>query len=147
MPEQSKNFVTMKEFVEIAIDFEEASAAFYRNLMTHALDEKSIEVLGTLEKQEIEHADSLRGFGFDKLAGERLQFAPELTLSMPNAPDSESLADLFEIAVNREKKSVRIYEFTSDLVAGKFKDLLLSLAEFERAHLRYLQLIKRKYKD
>ena len=145
MSNASSSYVTMTEFVERAIAFEVESAQFYRSLQGEDLPAKAGELLEALESQEKSHADSLRGMSFDDSSNVTLQFAPELSLSMPPEPASRELKALFDVAIEREAKSSRIYEFASDFAKGKFKDLLVSLAEFEESHKRKLMLIKRDY--
>ena len=139
----SKSYVTMNEFIDIAIQFENESAAFYKELQNEeTLGEKERELLMRLEQEEADHAAGLKGFGFDRNSEEIIQFTPELKLTMPPAPKHKDLDSLFELAIEREEKSVRIYEFASDFAVGKFKQFLVSLADFEKAHKRYIQKIR-----
>lgn len=141
----SGSYVLMSEFVDRAIKFEEESAEFYRDLQKQEVGETALELLEALEEQETEHAASLRSFGFDRTNETRLQFPPALSLSMPAAPNLPTVNQLFDLAMEREEKSAKIYDYAADMTTGKFKELLDSLAEFERGHLRSLRLLKRSF--
>jgi rubrerythrin len=135
----------MTEFVDKAIAFEVDSAEFYRNLKGEDLPEKALELVEALAAQEESHAESLRGMSLDTDSDATLQFTPELRLSMPPEPKRRDLKSLFDVAIEREEKSARIYDFASDFASGKLKDLLVSLAEFEESHKRRLMLVRRDY--
>ena len=62
---------------------------------------------------------------------------------MPLAPGKQDVSSLFDYAIDREEKSAKLYEFASDFTSGPFKDLLSSLADFERGHMRDLKRLKR----
>ena len=143
----SKSYVTMNEFIDIAIQFENESAAFYKELQNEeGLGEKEKELLKRLENEELDHAAGLKGFAFDRESEETIQFTPELEPTMPPAPKQNDLDSFFEVALEREKKSARIYEFASDFAVGKFKQFLVSLADFEKAHERYIRKIRQDFK-
>lgn len=61
--------------------------------------------------------------------------------------DYFSYHSLFDVAIEREAKSVMLYEYASDFVTSEFKKLLESLAEFEKAHERYIKKIRQDYRN
>ena len=142
---KSGTYVTMAEFIQKAVQFEIESAEFYHDLRSRDLPEEAAEVLEALENQERAHAESLQGMNVSEGSTLTLQFGPTLGLSMPPAPSEPTLSALFDVAIEREEKSARIYEYASDFARGKFKELLLSLAEFEESHKRKLKLVMREY--
>jgi rubrerythrin len=144
--DRSRSYVDRKEFVEIAIRFEIDSADFYRDLQGSAADDQARELLRLLEGQERRHEQVLQGFKSktDLSGGEILQFTPDLSLSMPPAPRGKpGFRQLFELAIERERKSEEIYHAASAQVGGDMKALLEGLAAFEREHVLRLQ----KYKE
>jgi rubrerythrin len=140
------NYVTMKEFLNLAIDFEHDSAEYYARLWDKVPGDKEKELCSELENEESSHADTLSLHNVDEESEARIQFTPELSLSMPEIKADAEVQELIKGAIAREEKSVKIYEYASDFAVGKFKALLKDLADFERAHIRKLNLIRMEYK-
>jgi rubrerythrin len=139
----SESYVSMAEFVAKAIEFEVESAEFYRDLADRVENHDSVETLRELEKQERDHASTLRDYDLPEDDDSRLQFKPRLSLNMPPAPKKTDVGTLFKHAIERERKSARLYDFASDLAAGDFKQLLSSLADFERGHEEDLKRLRK----
>jgi hypothetical protein len=56
-------------------------------------------------------------------------------MSMPTVISETPGADeILEVSIARERKKAEIYEHTSYMVSGVFKELLINLAGFERQH-------------
>lgn len=140
------NFVTIEEFLQLAISFEVQSAQFYRELQKTATADDAIELLRLLEQQEIEHEKVLRNYAIEEDLDSLLQFPPSLALSMPQlsskAPDFD---EMLSIAIEREKRSAAIYERAADMVSGDFGKLLTGLSLFERAHEEKLRSLQSFY--
>ena len=48
-----------------------------------------------------------------------IQFAPELSLSMPSPPENPGFPEMLRLAIAREEKSARIYRIAAEMtVAG-----------------------------
>jgi len=74
-----------------------------------------------------------------------IQFAPELSLSMPSPPENPGFAEMLRLAIAREEKSARIYRVAAEMTVAGFRELLEGLAGFEEEHERRLRgLQKRK---
>ena len=132
-------YVNMGQFMELAIRFEVESAEFY-STMAKAVDEKSVqELLGTLEAQENDHARVLREYEAPKDTSIILQFAPELSLSMPVPSDRPDFPEMLGVAIERERASAEIYRRASERTVGAFKELLEGLASFEQEHEQKLK--------
>lgn len=135
MTKSDKTFVSVKELIEIAIDFEVDSAQFYREIQKRIADEKTLELLKLLEDQELEHERILRKFEIGPGPHAILQFAPSFSFAMPTLPKNDlSIFELLDIAIKREKKTAEIYENSANLVSGDLKKLLNGLATFEYDH-------------
>ena len=139
-------YVTMKEFINLAIDFEHESAEYYARLWEKMAGDKEKKLCSELENEEISHADTLSLHHIDETSEARIQFTPELALSMPEIKTDADAQELITGAIAREEKSVQLYEYASDIAVGKFKALLKDLADFERAHIRKLNLIRMELK-
>ena len=143
MTNSEKNFVTIEEFINIAIQFEIDSAEFYRGTREQVTDENAREVLILLEKEEIGHQKTLIKFDIGEEKHGILQFPPSLSLSMPEIESETPEMDaILEIGLARERKAVEIYENAASMVSGKFRDLLVGLANFEKQHVEKLRSLK-----
>ena len=138
------SYVTMGEFIGKAIEFEVESAEYYRDLGQQVDDPRTEKALRKMEEQERKHAATLRNHTVSDADDTRLQFGPSLSLNMPSTPKDRSVDSLLRHAVERERKSARLYEFASDLAGGDFKALLRSLADFERGHEEDLKLLMKR---
>jgi rubrerythrin len=137
-----KSYLNVEQFMRLAIDFEADSAAFYRSMQRPDLEDDVRGLLELLERQEREHERVLRDYEVDRSDLGILQFAPELSLSMPSPSQDPDFAELLRVAVAREEKSARIYRMTAEMTLGGFRQLLEELAGFEEEHenkLRRLQ--------
>ena len=143
MTNSEKNFVTIGEFITIAVQFEIDSAAFYRAMQPQVTQENAREVLRLLEKEEVKHQEVLRKFDVGKDQHSLLQFPPSLSLSMPKmTTETPGLDEILNVGIAREQKTVEIYEHTAGMVSGQFRELLTGLANFERLHEEKLRSLK-----
>jgi rubrerythrin len=138
-PHSKKTYLSMEQFMRLAIDFEAESAAFYRSMQGPELEAEARELLRQLEGQEREHEEILRGYQVDPRDPGTLQFAPELSLSMPSPPANPDFAAMLRLAIAREEKSARIYRVASEMTVAGFRELLEGLAAFEEEHERRLR--------
>ncbi len=140
------SYLSAKEFLDMVIQFERDSAQFYRDLRDRFGGEEVRELLAILEREEVRHEMVLREF---EQAGEVegfIQFPPAIELSMPELSDSDAgLDEIIEIAIERERRSVLIYENAATVLIGDFKGLLEGLAGFEREHEVKLKSFKSYY--
>jgi len=135
-------YVNMMQFMDLAIQFEIESADFYAQ-MSSGVNEKSVqELLATLEAQEKDHARILEEYEAPKDSDIILQFAPELTLSMPTPKGDPDFAEMLSVAINREHVSAEIYRRASERTLGAFKELLEGLAVFEEEHEQKLKRLQ-----
>ncbi len=135
MINSKKNFVTIEEFVQLAIQFGENSADFYSKMQALVKNESARKLLKLLEKEEMKHVNILKEFTVKEDKDSVLQFLPSFLRSMP-AMKSEhpEMEEIIEVVIERERKAVEIYENTASMVSGNFKELLIGLARFERQH-------------
>ena len=145
MTSSDKNFLTAKEFIKLAADFEGESAEYYRKMQNYELDESVRQLAELLEKQELSHKKILEKYELSEKEG-YLQFSMEFSKSMPVLKnDNPSVEELILIALARETKSKEIYDNSAALANGKFKELLKGLANFEQEHISRLQSLKVNY--
>jgi rubrerythrin len=100
-------------------------------------DSKVLDLLGDLEQQEREHEK-------DRHSQAVLQFAPDFRFAMPAASGSPGFSEMLEVAIERERQSVLIYQSAADLSGGDFRGILEELAAFEKQHLERLSGIRRR---
>lgn len=140
------SYLSVKEFLELVIQFERDAAQFYRNLREKLEREEVRELLKILEGEELRHAAVLRDF---EQAGDVegfIQFPPEMELSMPDVPEPDTGVDeLIDIAIERERRAFHIYKNAATVTAGSFKALLEGLAAFEKEHEEKLKSFKSYY--
>jgi rubrerythrin len=134
-----KTYLNMEQFMRLAIEFEVESAAFYRSMLGPELDGEVQDLLQQLEVQEREHESVLRNYEADPRSPVMIQFAPELSLSMPSPPENPDFAAMLRLAIAREEKSARIYRVASEMTVAGFRELLEALAGFEEEHERRLR--------
>jgi rubrerythrin len=139
---RKKTYVTMRQLMELAIQFEMDSAAFYRRMRSMSSEAPVRELLQTLEEEEKDHERILRGYTPPQNEELRLQFAPELTLSMPALGRDTDFAGMLMLAIERERRSVDMYADAAGRTMGEFRELLENLASFEREHERKLQRLQ-----
>jgi rubrerythrin len=132
-------YVDMAQFMDLAIRFEVESAEFYAGMGKTVSEESVQELLGILTTEEKDHARILRGFEPPKDGNIILQFAPELSLSMPAPGDNADFGEMLRVAIERERVSAEIYRRASERTVGAFKELLEGLTTFEEEHERKLK--------
>jgi rubrerythrin len=129
-----KSYLNMKQFLSLAIRFEVESAEYYQRMRKSTTEPKALALLEELERQEREHEQALKEWKEDRRSGQLLQFAPDFSLSMPASPRKPGFDELLEVAIERERQSVRIYRAVSEVTSGAFRELLEGLAQFEQQH-------------
>jgi rubrerythrin len=138
-----KSYATIQEFVEYAAQFEADSAQFYQDLKEQVSDSQARELLDKLASEELTHQKTLQEFEGQKSHG-ILQFPPNLTSLMPPIPsEPPGFTECVRLALEREKRSVEIYENAAGMVTGNFRDILQGLAQFEREHVARVMQLKR----
>jgi rubrerythrin len=142
--DHEQNFITVRELIDLAIEFEIESAEFYRNMQKKAEDENVLEILKLLEKQEMSHEKILREYEIGPPPHAILQFGPSFSLAMPGAPSQGiDIFELLDIALERETKAAKIYGNSAAMVKGDLRKILEGLATFEREHEERVKSLKR----
>jgi len=140
------SYLSVKEFLELVIRFERDAAQFYRDLREKLEREEVRQLIAILEDEEIRHEKVLRDFMQTGDVEGFIQFPPEIELSMPDVPDSDTGVDeLIDIAIERERRAFLMYENAATVTAGSFKGLLEGLAAFEKEHEIKLKSFKSYY--
>jgi rubrerythrin len=143
MKNPDKNFITVKELIELAIDFEIESAKFYRKLQKKTKVDTVLQLLRLLEEQEWEHEKILRQYEIGPDPHAILQFGPSFSFAMPAIPPNNiGMFELLDIALQRERKTAEIYENSASLISGDLHKLLGNLATFEHDHEDKLTALK-----
>jgi rubrerythrin len=133
----------MNQFMDLAIQFEVESAEFYARMKDTATEKAVQELLATLQAEENDHIRILTEYEAAKNSDIILQFAPELSLSMPMPGADPDFNEMLSVAIQRERASVDIYRRASERTTGEFKELLEGLAAFEEEHERKLKGLQR----
>jgi len=143
---ESGNYVTIPEFLDKAILFEARSAALYKRMAKGAPEGSCEQLLTMLAREEHRHMQVLQEEKERPHADEYFQFAPELSLSMPEPPDEGAdLSELLDFAIERERQSARIYEQAAAVAKREFRQLLEGLATFEHEHEERLLSLRDNY--
>jgi len=141
-----KTYVTMKEFMDLAIKFEIESADFYVEIKSLVSDDETINLMNKLAAQETDHARILGAYTAPSGDVATFQFGPELSLSMPPAPAQPTLENMLDVAIERERKSAQIYHAAAGRTSGEFREMIESLAGFEEEHEDRLTRLKAAYR-
>ncbi|MCP4396918.1 MAG: ferritin family protein [bacterium] len=142
MTSSRKSYATIQEFIQQAAQFEAESAAFYKDLKERIHDAQARELLDRLAKDELAHQKTLEAYEGREHSG-ILQFPPNLSSLMPPIPSEQPAFDeCVRLALDREKKSIEIYENAAKMVTGDFRDILQGLADFERQHVAAIMKLK-----
>ena len=131
----NKNFLKVDELLDLAIEFEQESADYYRKLQNNIENQRVLDMLKELENQEIEHRDILKNFELEDKPYPMLQFGPSFSITLPEVQsDSPTLRELLDVAIDREIVSRQIYNTTAGQVFGNLAQVLQDLAAFEGEH-------------
>ena len=146
MTSSDKNYVTVEDLIQIAVQFEIDSAELYKRVQATAGEDNVLEILRLLERQEREHERILRSYRINQDPAGILQFPPDITLSMPAVHnENPGMDELIKIALEREERSAAVYQHAADMASGELKDLLTGLAVFEREHVVRVKSLKNYY--
>lgn len=134
----SSRYTTCGAFLRTVIEFEHASAAFYRSMQSCCEPGPAQRLLALLERQELEHAETLAGF-MPAEPDAMIRLPPDLAAAMPPAPDTApDLPALFTHAILRERRAQETYEAAARSLGGAFRELMEGLAGFEQEHVTAL---------
>ena len=142
MINSDKSFLNLEELLEILRNFELESADFYGNLAGKEGGQEFQEVFIWLKEEELRHAEALEKINPRDYPKIHIQIPPELSLSMPQVPEYKTLAEILDLAIDREERASGVYSKASGTVPSPLKDLFLSLAEWEGRHKQRLILLK-----
>ncbi len=145
MINSKENFLSIDDFLKLAVEFEEESAEFYRRMLKADLAEPVKALAELLERQEEAHAKLLKEY---EIGDNRafLQFPPDFNLSMPDEyKEGMSVGELIALAINREVHAERMYRSAASSVSGSFKDFIGGLALFEAEHAVKLRSLRDYY--
>ena len=133
--------ITVEEVINQAIDREQDSFAFYKNLMEIVLDKVSQDTLDFMAKEELKHKRILEQYKRGELGKDALSLREVVDALVVEALGHSKITevmdhkDVFLVAAEREKAS---HEFYTKLAAlqpeGELKQLLSKLAQEELAH-------------
>ena len=145
MTSSNRNYLSARELIALAVDFEQESAEFYRNIQEYQLDESTRQLAELLEKQEWSHRKMLQEYDISDTE-EYLQFPPEFSLAMPALEkENPTLEELLALAIEREIMAKEIYQNSAAQTKGSLKDLLHGLAVFEEEHESRLKSLQNNY--
>ena len=145
MTSSKENFLSITEFLKLAVEFEEDSAAFYRFMLKKNLAEPVKVLAELLVRQELAHAKILKEYDVGKSQA-YIQFPPDFKLSMPDRYEDElSVADLISLAIDREEHAEAMYNSAAASVSGDFKEFIKGLAVFEAEHAERLRSLRDYY--
>lgn len=142
MTNSKANYISLKELMKLAVNFEFESAEYYRNMQKYKLGQSAHQLAELLEKQEMAHKKILEEYDLSGKEG-YIQFPPDFSLILPVLEKSNpSLDEFIEVALQREIKSREIYNNALKFTSGDLKELLAGLVNFEQEHVERLQSLK-----
>lgn len=141
-PLRNRNYLTMQQFMDVAIQFEVESAEYYHQMATMVSDGEIVELLARLEEQEREHERILKAYNAPDEVATTFQFAPELATAMPSPSENPDFSEMLSVAIARERKAADIYRAASLRTVGAFREMIEGLAGFEEEHEARLRLLQ-----
>jgi rubrerythrin len=143
MAKGSSAYLSLREVIEKAMEFEESSALFYSEMKAGVTDTNVRDLLDSLERQERKHKQILADLLEKETEESYVQFPPELSLLMPAmGKTNPTFEELLDYAIEREIQSALIYETTGITAPARIKSVLSGLAGFERSHEAQLRELK-----
>lgn len=133
------------QLLALAVRFEVQSAELYEGLVPRVPAGPVRELLELLGSQERAHERILREYRPPAGSHALLQFAPELSLSMPRPPARDDLDSMLGWALERERRTAAIYGASAAMCAGSARELLEGLQRFEQEHVERLSSLQRYY--
>jgi len=142
MTSSNSSYMTSREFLKMAIEFEKSAVAFYQSLQEKVDPGAASQLLLMLEKEEAQHVTMLEQWVLGQPEA-MIQFPPELTEDMPSVPEGNlSLSDLIDLATERERIAKESYQAAARSVTGEFKAMLEAFAVFEEEHEEKLRSMR-----
>ncbi len=139
---EHSSYITCREFIDRAIEFERDSASFYRALREQVEPGPVCQLLKLLEDQETQHALKLQEWTPPEPEA-MMQFPPNLSANTRELPESPvSLSQLIEMAIERERIAKESYLSAARYVTGGFRALVEALAVFEEEHEQKLRSMR-----
>jgi rubrerythrin len=138
-----KQFTNLQAIIDFAIEKEEESADFYRDLLKKVKLRKVIDEIQKLINVEVGHKNMLKSLNVKAFAAKIITPNVDLRISEYIAevePDpSMSLKDLFNIAMHREQKAAELYRQIAKFFDGEEKQLFENLASEETDHKHFFE--------
>ena len=139
---EPSSYMTCREFVDMAIEFERESVVFYQVLQEQVEPGAVAQLLNLLERQEAHHVRKLQEWTPEE-PGAMMQFPPDLIGGMPGIPEGAlGLSELIELAIERERAAKDIYLSAARSVTGSFRDMVQAFAVFEAEHEEKLRSMR-----
>ncbi len=136
------SYMTCREFLDMSIEFETDSVCFYDSLQKQAESKAVAQLLTMLKKEKIQHMDMLQKCSLTTPEA-MMQFALNLLNQMPAAPEGTlGLADLIELAIEREQIAKEAYLAAARSVTGEFRALIEAFATFKDENLEKLRSMR-----
>jgi rubrerythrin len=142
MTNSSSPYITSREFLDMAIEFEKDAVRFYSALEKQSTPGAVSQLLSMLKKEEAQHVVALQQWSLAE-PNAMMQFPPDLIGKMPEAPDGPiSLSELIEVAIERERIAKEAYLAAARSVTGDFRKMIEAFATFEEEHEEKLRSMR-----
>ena len=132
---------TLGGLIEIAIEREEASYAFYHGLKDKVADKDVKETMEFLATEELKHKEFLERYRDGRYEASALQMAHPVDYKIAEhftAPDPDKDMDTKDVYLVAAHRELNAYNFYKSLAAinpdGHIKELLLKMANEELRH-------------
>lgn len=134
-----KDFTTVNDILDFAMNSEQESVDFYKDLAENATNEGMREVFNQFAQEEINHKArimKIKDEGSFDLPGEKLHDlkVSDYMVSVKPHPDM-NYQDALVLAMNKEKATFRLYmDLAEKAPTEEMKKLFLTLAQEESRH-------------
>ncbi|MGM0530828.1 MAG: ferritin-like domain-containing protein [Bacteroidota bacterium] len=134
-----REFSTVNDILDFAINSEQESVDFYKNLAENATNEDMREVFNQFAQEEISHKTKIMNIKEGQtynLPGEKIEDlkVSDYVVSVKPHPDM-NYQDALILAMNKEKATFRLYmDLSEKAESEEMKELFLTLAQEESRH-------------
>ncbi len=136
--------ITFGQAIRNAVVIEQAAASFYRKLVSQTVDQKTIDFLEEMARQEDDHAEQIAKVAERLDAGELPVNANDQVQGVETAPEwgmveNLQLEQALTLAIEGENNAALYYDAMADFAAGEVADFFNDLVKTEQHHAELLR--------
>lgn len=136
--------ITFGQAIRNAVAIEQAAARFYRKLVAQAADQKTVEFLEEMARQEDQHAEQIAKVAQQLDAGELPINPDDKVHGVETAPEWGAVEHLkleqaLNLAIEGENSAALYYDAMADFASGEVADFFNDLVKTEQHHAELLR--------